>query len=41
VAYAWAHKQFTDEELRNIPALADCVPLERFLGDLERIVNES
>jgi hypothetical protein len=38
--YAWAHKQFTDEELQNIPALEDCAPFEAFIGELERIVNE-
>jgi FtsZ-binding cell division protein ZapB len=40
IVYAWAHKQFTDEELQNIPALEDCLPLEAFIDKLERIVNE-
>jgi FtsZ-binding cell division protein ZapB len=41
IAYAWAHQQFTDEELQNIPAMEDCLPLEAFIDELERIVNEA
>ncbi len=40
--YEWAHACFTDEELKNsIPDEKDCVPLEAFIDDLERIVRGS
>jgi hypothetical protein len=40
-AHAWARKQFTPEELRDIPEAKDCAPLDQFLGELERSVRGS
>ena len=37
--HACARMLFTEDELRTIPAVGECVPLEQFIGELEQIVH--